>query len=354
VVGTKAALPHTTFTRFAEHAGVKERKLPTWDELRGAFKAHLAQRVTIGKFRESTMARYKITLRDFGLFLQERKITLLQEIIKPVTESFKAWKMERINGKKFSRGGAGLVLDAAILHRAFSFAVESEWIIKNPVRMEGRPGDSPRHGAEPFTADDLSNMREHAGDDLLAFLLLRHTGLRGGDAVTLTWGEVRFDSEKIERVTRKRGKKVIVPIHPELLRALEWERDRRKPEPTDPVLLNPFNGTPLNRPRLYERMKALGTRAGVANAHPHRFRDTRAVDLLLCGAGVYDVAKALGDTVETVERHYAPFIPALQERLRRIQESPDGLEGERDGEGKTRTEDKSQATQQPQLKPLVQ
>jgi integrase len=350
----KAALPDPTFTRFAKHAGVKERKLPTWGELREAFETHMAQRVTIGKFRESTKARYKITLRDFGVFLQERNITLLQDVTRPVTESFKAWKMERIKAKKFSRGGEGLAQDAAILHRAFSFAVENDWITKNPVRMEGRPGDSPRHGAEPFTAEDLSKMREHAGDDLLAFLLLRHTGLRGGDAVTLTWGEVRFDSEKIERVTRKRGKKVILPIHPELLRALEWERDRRKPQPTDPVLLNPFNGTPLNRPRLYERMKALGTRAGVPNAHPHRFRDTRAVDLLLCGAGVYDVAKALGDTVETVERHYAPFIPALQERLRRIQESPNGLEGDRNGQGTTTTEDKSHATQQPQQKAVIQ
>jgi hypothetical protein len=29
----------------------------------------------------------------------------------------------------------------------------------------------------------------------------------------------------------------------------------------------------------------------------------------------------LGDTVDTVERHYAPFVPALRERVRRIMES---------------------------------
>lgn len=354
----KLALPDSTFARFAEHAGVKERKLPTWDELREAFEAHLAQRVAIGKFRENTMARYKVTLRDFGVFLQECKITLLQEITKPVTESFKVWKMERINGKKFSRGGAGLALDAAILHRAFSFAIDNEWVTKNPVRMEGRPGENPRRGAQPFEKDELSKLRQHAGDDLLVFLLLRHTGLRGGDAVTLSWQEVRFDTAKIERVTRKRGKKVIVPIHPELLRALEWERDRRNPEPTDLVLLNPGKrafGTPLSRPRLYERMLALGKRAGVANAHPHRFRDTRAVDLLLCGAGVYDVAKALGDTVETIERHYTPFIPELQERLRKIQESPNGLEGDRKAEEHPKcVENQSYATAQPQQKTALQ
>ena len=59
-------------------------------------------------------------------------------------------------------------------------------------------------------------------------------------------------------------------------------------------------------------------RAGVAHSHPHRFRDTFAVDLLCAGAGVYDVARMLGDTVETVEKHYAPLVPALRERVRRI------------------------------------
>jgi len=325
----KAALPQSTFARFAERAGVKERQAPTWEDLRKAFEAHMAQRVVINKFRESTLDRYTATLRDFGAFLQGQNITLLKDITRLVTESFKAWKMERIKGKKFSRGGTGLVLDAAILHRVFSFAVENESIVKNPVRMEGRPGDSPRHGAEPFNADELSRLRDHAGDDLLTFLLLRHTGLRGGDAVTLTWEEVHFPSREIERVTRKRQKKVILPIHQELLFALEAERDRRNPQPTDYVLMNPFTGNPLNRPRLYERVKALGTRAGVPNAHPHRFRDTLAVDTLLRGGSLYDVAKALGDTVETVERHYAPFVPELRQRLRKIMEAPGGLEDTR-------------------------
>ena len=82
----------------------------------------------------------------------------------------------------------------------FAFAVESEMIAKNPVRMEGRPGENPEHGAEPFTAGDLSHLRDHAGDDQLIFLLLRWTGLRGSDAVSLTWREVHFDRKEIERI----------------------------------------------------------------------------------------------------------------------------------------------------------
>lgn len=83
---------------------------------------------------------------------------------------------------------------------------------------------------------------------------------------------------------------------------------------------------PLRRPRLHARIQSLGTRAGLGHAHPHRFRDTFAVDLLCAGAEVYDVARTLGDTVETVECHYAPFVPALRERVRRIMETGSGLE----------------------------
>jgi integrase len=225
-----------------------------------------------------------------------------------------------------ARGATGLVLDAAILHRAFSFAVENDMVLKNPVRMEGRPGENPQGCAEPFSAAELSRLREKAGPDLLAFLLLRWTGLRGVDATKLTWQEVYFDRKEIERVTQKRRKKVILPLHTELVFALEAEYERLKPEPANRVLLNPATATPMTRPRLYRRMLALGKRGSVPNAHPHRFRDTLAVDMLSRGASPYDVARMLGDTIDTVEKHYIPFVKELRERVRNILETGTGIE----------------------------
>jgi len=66
------------------------------------------------------------------------------------------------------------------------------------------------------------------------------------------------------------------------------------------------------------------------------------------------VAKALGDTVETIERHYTPFIPELQERLRKIQESPNGLEGDRNGKAGKAHSEGAEATAQPQLEVILQ
>jgi integrase len=135
-----------------------------------------------------------------------------------------------------------------------------------------------------------------------------------------------IERKEIGRLTQKRRKKVILPLNKELLFALEAEQELRNPNPTDRVLTNPATGRPLTRPRLYQRMVALGKRAGVPDAHPHRFRDTLAVDMLEKGASPYDVAKTLGDTIETIEKHYAPFTKELRDRVRRIMEKGEGLE----------------------------
>jgi integrase len=322
----KQILPPPTYARFADVVGVKEKRLPTWNDLRQSFMAHLKQKITIEKLSQATADRYEVTIREFESFLKEKNTSLLRDIGKQLIEAFKVWRLERIKKRKYSRNGSGLVLDVAILHRVFAVAVESEMVQKNPVRMEGRPGENPEKGAQPFSGSDLSKLREHVGQDLLTFLLLRWTALRGSDAVRLAWDEVHFDRKEIDRVTQKRKKRVILPIYSELLFVLEAEYERRRPQPSDRVLLNPATDKPLTRPRLYQRMLALGRRAGVPNAHPHRFRDTLAVDMLARGASPYDVAKVLGDTIETVERHYMPFVRELRERVRRILETGVGIE----------------------------
>ncbi len=50
--------------------------------------------------------------------------------------------------------------------------------------------------------------------------------------------------------------------------------------------------------------------------HPHMFRDTFAVELLLAGVPIDQVSLLLGhSSVKITERHYAPFCKARQEQL---------------------------------------
>jgi integrase len=160
---------------------------PTWADLRSSFKAEVERRIAIGKLRTSTWERYQHTVKAFGGFLTIQDIAELERITKTVVENFKVSRLAEIRKRKYSRGGRGLVLDAAILHRIFRHAIECDLLKSNLVTMEGRPGDQPESGTQPFTADQLSKLRKSADGDLLAFLSLRWTGLRGSDAVGLDW-----------------------------------------------------------------------------------------------------------------------------------------------------------------------
>jgi integrase len=325
----KRALPPKTFEVLARAANYREEvpaKVWTWKELEATFETEMRQRILLGKLADSTWERYQQTLRAFKGFLNECAVSELPEMTRPFIEKFKVWRLAKIQEKNFSRGGRGLALDVAILHRVFGVALECEMIVKNPVRLEGRPGDSAERGAQPFTGEQLTKLRQAANEGLLAYLLLRWTGLRGSDAVRLTWAEIDWEAREINRLTQKRKKRVLLPISQELFFALEAERDRRTPQPDERILVNPRTGEPMTRPRLYQRMLALGKRAGVPDAHPHRYRDNFAVDMLARGASPYDVAKVLGDTVATVEKHYAPFVKELRDRTRRIMERGEGLE----------------------------
>jgi len=56
--------------------------------------------------------------------------------------------------------------------------------------------------------------------------------------------------------------------------------------------------------------------AGQSGGHSHQLRDTFAVDLLVKGVALEDVAKALGhSSIKTTEKYYAPWIVARQNRL---------------------------------------
>jgi Phage integrase SAM-like domain len=84
----------------------------------------MRQRIAVGKLAESTRDRYEQTIRGFAAFLKETGVCELQAMNRAFVEKFKVWHLEKICAKKFSRGGRGLTLDVAILHRIFAYAID--------------------------------------------------------------------------------------------------------------------------------------------------------------------------------------------------------------------------------------
>jgi site-specific recombinase XerD len=347
----QVALPHSTFVRFAEFAGVKEKHSPTCREFRQSFESDMNRRVQFGELQTNTVLSYQRVLSTLERFLDERKIKKLQEIDESVMDDFKVWRLGRIRHRTNSTGRSTLGLEIDMLHHAFSFAVDKDLIKKNPVRFMSRIWE-PENSAQPFTEDELTAMRNHLREDWFLFLLLRWTGFRSSDVVTLLWREIDFLQKEIEHVCKKNRKKVYVPIGTEFLTALKEEHQRRNPAPNEPVLslaelaalkkdarpsLFPFRVNIMDKPlsnrelirlgkQVYRYVVALGERAGVRHAHPHRFRTTFAVDLLVAGEKESSVARMLGDTLETIMKHYIPYVPVLREQTRVLMDAGKGIE----------------------------
>lgn len=77
------------------------------------------------------------------------------------------------------------------------------------------------------------------------------------------------------------------------------------------------NGLPKTAVADWQRtLRKLFDLAEVKNGHAHRFRDTFAVELLLSGVPIDQVAVLLGhSSVKVTEKHYSPWVKARQNQL---------------------------------------
>src|SRR5258708_17400486 len=75
-----------------------------------------------GVMSTSTRHRYRITIRDFTNFLEDKN-TPLVDIAPATVAKYKIVRHKAVTAKKQSRGGAGVALDVSILHSVFAFSV---------------------------------------------------------------------------------------------------------------------------------------------------------------------------------------------------------------------------------------
>lgn len=303
----KGVLPAGTFKRFTRHVGLKVQAEHTVGNLLSIFRTSNDSKVSMRKLAVSTELRYRRVAELFVEWAGED--TLLEDCNKPLVEIYKEQRLKDILLRKNSRDGSSLDLEVAILHMMFAVAVERGWLTKNPVTPGRTPGSSPSRGADPFSPEEMQALDENADPHRLDYLLLRWTGLRGSDITSLTWGEVDFRRQVIAKRSQKTGVLATIPLQAELWRTLVAEKAIAKRLTVSDA---------GSRQVLYTRIVAMGKRAGIERCIPHAFRDSLAVELLTHGAGIYDVARILGDDVKTVHRHYAPFTPELVDRVRKI------------------------------------
>jgi integrase/recombinase XerD len=248
-------------------------------------------------------------------FCAETGIQFTTQITLPVLTRFRGqWKDCAISGaKKLER------------LRAFGrFLVDRGWWKENLALKLKRPKvkEAP---TMPYSHKEMSSLlsacdryidwRGHAGQEnarrLRAFILFaRYSALRISDAASCAVD--RLFGYRLFLYTQKTGTPVYVPLPPFVVGALE-----ACPRISERYWFWTGVGSKEtlagNWRRTFRRLCEI---AGVQGGHPHRFRDTLAVELLVQGVPMDRVSILLGhSSVKITERHYAPWVLARQVQL---------------------------------------
>ena len=197
----------------------------------------------------------------------------------------------------------------------FAHAQTAGWVNDSPINGV-RPPKAAAPPTLPLSVDEVKALlasAAHKPKEQAFILLLRYSGLSIMDAATLKRSAVHGSGELVLN-RAKSGELVTVLLPDVVLAALE----------ALPAAGRHYFWTGVSKPvtaaKFWRRqLRSVADEAGVSGFHPHRLRDTFAVELLLDGVMIQDVSSLLGhSSVATTERYYAPWNLARRDRLSRI------------------------------------
>lgn len=212
------------------------------------------------------------------------------------------------------------------LSELMRFCVQHGWAERNcvpdlgSVKVRQKPTDyfTPEQFQQLLESTERYDPhRPHSphGRRLKALLLLmRWSGLRIGDAVTLE--KSRLQGDLLLLYTAKTGNPVFVPLPDFVVKELHSIPPVQKSN--QDYFFWSGNGDRENVAVIWQRaFRGLVKVSGITKrCHPHMLRDTFAVEMLLAGVPLERVSVLLGhSSIAMTERHYAPFVKARQEQL---------------------------------------
>jgi integrase/recombinase XerD len=289
--------------------GVLKPDVPTIEEAVGKFLDEAAAR----KLAKSTIKKRRELLEGKLVpYCRHRGYRQLRQLTVDALRAFRqTWKYSPLSAVKR--------LD--YLRAFLRFCNESGWVESNAAQTLKQTKVTQRP-TMPFDSDEMVRIFKAAervahkgrfGPQVRAMtLLLQYSGLRIQDAACLS--RSRITGDKLFLYTQKTGTPVYCPLPPDVVLALAevpngdadhffWDR----------------KSTPESVVKSWDRVFAgvfAAAEPPVENGHPHRFRDTFAVSLLLKGVSIEHVSKLLGhSSIKVTERHYAPWVKARQDQL---------------------------------------
>lgn len=259
------------------------------------------------RLRESTLKKYRVLLNQLRAFAGDRGYRFIEQLDLPPLRQFReSWKDGGVSArKKLER-----------LRAFYRFAHDNGWVGENFAKRL-KPPQVHEPPTLPFTRDEvvdtLAACAEYPGDGrrLRAFvLLMRYSGMRIGDTATCALD--RLQGRKLLLYTQKTNVPVYVVLPEVVVEALNAVPPLSKKH----FFWTGGSSKETTAGNWRRSLRKLFKLAGVAGGHPHRFRDTFAVELLLAGVPLEQVSVLLAhSSIRVTEKHYSPWVRDRQAQL---------------------------------------
>jgi integrase/recombinase XerD len=282
--------------------------------IEAAWKEFLAD-LEARQLADSTVRKYRLLNRQMEVYAKTAGLRFVTEFDLSAVSAFRAgWKDgPRSSAKKLER-----------LRAFFRFGMKRKWTTENPAGELKAPRIT-LCPTLPYTREEmvkilaatdkyLNEMPSHGKENGRRIrglvLLLRYSGMRISDAVNLRASQIK--GNRLFLYTQKTGVPVNAILPEFVVKALE-----ATPKVNDECYFWSGAGKLDSAVRSWQtRLRRLFELAEVPDAHPHRFRDTYAVELLLAGVPIERVSALLGHrSVRITEVHYAPWVRSRQDQL---------------------------------------
>ena len=276
-----------------------ETPVVTLKHAAGAFMGDLQAQNRAG----DTVRKYKLLFKQLSEYADRRCLSAITDFMFDVPVDFRSSWTEAgaaTRNKKLDR-----------LKAFFGFCHDAGWVTTNPTKAI-KPGASHNAIVRPFSPKEQAViLAKPQTRQLRCFVrILYHSALRISDACMLRPED--FDGNKIRRVNQKNQETVLIPIPPDLRLELD-----KLPLTGGYYFLQGESENHHTQTDAWRTILNDAFKKDIPGFHAHRFRHTAAVNWLVSGLTMEEVAALLGNSVKVVEKHYASFCGARQEAVER-------------------------------------
>ncbi len=157
--------------------------------------------------------------------------------------------------------------------------------------------------SRPNQREKFSHALPNTKRNKAIILTMLDTGLRASELCSLIMANLDMNNKQITAKGKGKKQRILEISNKTAQTIWRYLITRPKLSDNDSLFVGKFD-LPLTRGGLLQLIKRTGKRAGVHDAHPHRFRHTFAINFLRNGGNIYALQEQLGhSSLDMVKRY---------------------------------------------------